>query len=85
MKLENRTAIVTGGAGYIGSTAAARLAAEGASVIICDICAGEARKVADRINAEGGCAEAMGTDVSNTESIENMVDHVIDKYGQIRR
>jgi NAD(P)-dependent dehydrogenase (short-subunit alcohol dehydrogenase family) len=51
MRLEGRKALVTGGASGIGAAIAARLAAEGAEVVIGDLNADGARSAADEIGA----------------------------------
>lgn len=79
----NKVAIVTGGAGYIGSTTAKRLASDGARVIVCDVNGELARAVADTIIADGGEAMAVETDVRSTASIDDMVGQVIGRLGRI--
>jgi NAD(P)-dependent dehydrogenase (short-subunit alcohol dehydrogenase family) len=50
-RLEDKVAIVTGGAGGIGSATARRLASEGARVVVADINLPQASEVADSIGA----------------------------------
>ena len=52
ISLEGRVALVTGGAGFIGSEMARALAEVGASVVIIDIDLNRCRKIADGINKE---------------------------------
>jgi 3(or 17)beta-hydroxysteroid dehydrogenase len=59
-KLQNKSALVTGGAGGIGEAIARCFAREGASVIVADINAGDGERVAREI---GGCFFAL--DVSS--------------------
>ena len=83
MSLEGKVAIVTGGAGYIGSTAAKRLASDGAAVVVCDVNGEAALTVAEKISADGGMATAIETDVRSSASVEVMVAQTIEKYGQV--
>lgn len=83
MGLENRVAIVTGAAGYIGSTTAKRLASDGATVVVCDVNADLARAVAGGITADGGLAMAVAADVRSTASVQDMVAQVIEQHGRI--
>jgi len=83
MNLDGKVAIVTGSAGYIGSTAAKRLASDGAAVIVCDVDGELAQGVAEAIIADGGKATAIETDVTSTESIAAMVAQTIEQYGRI--
>ncbi|MGI5817093.1 MAG: SDR family NAD(P)-dependent oxidoreductase [Armatimonadota bacterium] len=83
MSLKSKVAIVTGGAGYIGSTTARRLASEGATVVVSDVNRELAAEVADAIVAEGGSATAIETDVTSTRSIEAMVAQTIEQHGRI--
>lgn len=64
-RLENKTAIVTGGASGIGLAISRRFAMEGASVHILDLKQEEAEKAATQIRSEGGQAIAHACDVSN--------------------
>jgi len=83
MTLEGKVAIVTGGAGYIGSTTAKRLASGGAVVVVCDANGRVGQTVAEAIVADGGRAMAVETDVRSTASIGAMVEQVIEQHGHI--
>ncbi len=65
MKLVNKVAIVTGGGQGIGRTYAQRFAQEGAKVVIADIALDNAQRVAEEIEANGGQALPIYTDVTN--------------------
>ncbi|WP_338728575.1 SDR family oxidoreductase [Haladaptatus sp. DJG-WS-42] len=57
--LSGKTALVTGGAGRIGSEDCRVLAAEGATVVVLDVAAEAAETVANEIRAAGGTAHAV--------------------------
>jgi 2-hydroxycyclohexanecarboxyl-CoA dehydrogenase len=69
MRLEGRTALVTGAAGGIGSATCRRLAAEGAAVAVTDLNLEGAHEVAAEI---GGRAYEL--DVRSTDSIRSAVE-----------
>ncbi len=71
MRLEGRTALVTGGGSGIGEAIVARLAAEGATVFIGDIDDDNAARVA----ADAG-AEAVHLDVTDPASARAAVDRI---------
>jgi len=83
MSLDGRIAIVTGGAGYIGSTTARRLAKDSATVVIADVLEDLAQQVADSIVAAGGQAMAIVTNVREVDSVDAMVQQVVETYGRI--
>jgi 2-hydroxycyclohexanecarboxyl-CoA dehydrogenase len=78
MRLEGRTALVTGGAGAIGAATARRLTAEGARVAVGDLDLEGARQVAGDID---GIATAL--DVTDTASVARAVATVADALGPV--
>jgi 2-hydroxycyclohexanecarboxyl-CoA dehydrogenase len=78
MRLEGRTALVTGGAGGIGAATARRLAAEGARVALGDLDLDTARAVAAEID---GVATEL--DVTDTGSVGRAVAAVGDALGPV--
>jgi 2-hydroxycyclohexanecarboxyl-CoA dehydrogenase len=78
MRLEGRTALVTGGAGGIGAATARRLAAEGARVAVGDLDLDAARAVAAEID---GFATEL--DVADTASVGRAVAAVAGALGPV--
>jgi NAD(P)-dependent dehydrogenase (short-subunit alcohol dehydrogenase family) len=76
--LAGKVAVVTGGASGIGKGIAARLAAEGARVIIADI----QRDALEATAAELG-VDGIPTDVSDSASVESLARTVVEKYGTV--
>ncbi|WP_402844214.1 SDR family NAD(P)-dependent oxidoreductase [Microbacterium sp. GXS0129] len=83
MRLENKKAIVTGGAGGIGRATCLALAAEGADVAVVDLNTEAAEAVAAEIRAAGGIAIAIGADVSQEADIRRVVETVVAEFGTV--
>jgi rhamnulose-1-phosphate aldolase/alcohol dehydrogenase len=82
-ELARRIALVTGGASGIGRGAALRLAAEDAHVVVADLDAAGARKVADEANAAAGSGRAIGVgmDVTSELSVRAALEEAVLAYG----
>ena len=80
MKLEDRVAIVTGGAQGIGKAIADKLSDEGASVVIADI-----NEEGAKVAAEGLTGEGLGlrADVSDPGDVQAMVDATLERFGRV--
>jgi 3-oxoacyl-[acyl-carrier protein] reductase len=81
--LDNKVAIVTGGARGLGKAYCLEMAKEGAKVVVADIMEKEAKAVADEIKAAGGQAIAVKTDVTSEESTVSMAETAVKKFGRI--
>lgn len=82
-RLGGRVAIVTGGASGIGRASARRLAAEGAAVAIGDLDEPGAQRVASEIEAAGGRALAIRTDVSEEVDFEALIRLTVARFGRL--
>ena len=82
-RLDGKVAVVTAAAGGIAGASARRFAAEGASVLVCDIDLDGAERTAANISAAGGTARAQHCDVADPESAAAAVEAVIDALGAI--
>jgi len=81
--IAGKVAIVTGGASGIGRAISLVLARFGARVVIADLVIAHAQRTVSEIEASGGKAIAVKTDVTNHRSVEQMVNETIKKYGKI--
>jgi len=81
MRLMGKVIIVTGGARGLGKEYAMRLSREGARLVISDILDGSGVKA--EIEATGGKALALYTDVSDERSVAAMVRQAVDEFGRI--
>src|SRR2546428_4764259 len=83
VRLADAAAIVTGGGHGIGRHYAHGLAGEGAAVVIAELDGPAAEAAAAEINAEGGRALAVPTDVSDEASVKNMVAQTLQAFGKV--
>lgn len=83
MKLLNKVAVITGAGAGIGRAIAIRFAAEGARVAVTDINVDAAQNVAEKICAEGGCAQAYRCDVMDQAQIEQAMQRATADLGEI--
>lgn len=83
MRLANKNAIVTGGAGGIGRATALAFAAEGAQVAVIDLRADAAEAVAAEIRAAGGTAVAIAADVSSEADVLRLIAATVEAFGGV--
>lgn len=83
LDLTGKVAIITGGGDGIGKAAAEILSSAGASVVVSDISADKAHKVADSITAAGGKASAVVCNVLESADLSNLVDFAVSTYGTV--
>ena len=83
--LQNRTAVVTGGAGRIGRADCRLLANEGANVVVLDVDADGASEVADEIDGTAGAGDAMALecDLTDVDDVQHSMADVRDEFGGV--
>ena len=82
--VQDRVALVTGGAQGIGEGIAHRLAEGGAKVGVLDLQQDAAQAVADAIKAKGGQAIGLGADVSKRDQVQAAVDQLVGEFGGLQ-
>ncbi len=82
-RLEDKVAIVTGGASGLGRTFCLALAQEGASLVVADIKEKEAQQTASEIKEKGGQAISIKTDVTSEAATLAMAKETIKQFGKI--
>jgi len=83
MKLLDRVAVITGSGSGIGRASALQFAKEGARVVVADINLAAAQETARLIQAGGGTARAVLTDVADPASVQNLVAETLSAFSQI--
>lgn len=81
--LTGKVAVVTGGAGGIGRALALGIAECGADVIIASRQLGHLERVAEEIRAKGRKALAVTVDVTQEQSVVDMVTHILEEFPRI--
>ena len=85
MRLNNKTAIVTGGSRGIGRAICIKFAQEGADVIVNYIkgCEQDAQRVVEEIKKIGQKSRAIQADVGIMSEVENLIKESIEEFGHI--
>lgn len=81
--LDQRVAVVTGGAGLLGAEFCRTLAQAGANVVIADLDSKRADDLAYALVQDGYQAVSASTDVADPESVRRMVSVTLDVYGRL--
>lgn len=79
---EGRVVLITGGATGIGRATALEFAKRGANIVIGDIDE-RALETVELVRAENVQAEFLKTDVSNSESVNALIDFTVEKFGRL--
>ena len=81
--IDNKVAIVTGGGGGIGGAIVQRFAREGAKLAVADINRDNAEARVNEVSGRGGDAIAIAADVTNKQSVADMVKATLERWGKI--
>ena len=81
--LDNRIALVTGGASGIGRATCLLLAREGARVVVADLQQDKAGKTVELVKAAGGEAMSVACDVTKSGEVEGLVQACVSRHGRL--
>lgn len=81
--LQDRAIIVTGGGAGIGRAASQAFAKAGANVVIADLDEAGGNETAALIEADGGTAMFLRTDVAKEADVAALVDRTVDRFGKL--
>ncbi|MBW6473444.1 MAG: SDR family oxidoreductase [Anaerolineaceae bacterium] len=79
--MKNKAVIVTGGAGLLGQQFSKTLAEAGAGVVVADLLIEKAEDIAIDLRKSGYQAIAVQVDITDKNSVENLVAKTIKEYG----
>ena len=83
MRLEGKTAIITGAASGMGAAEATLFAGEGCKVIVSDLSDDLGQGVVDEIKKAGGEAHFVHTDVTSPDSWDALIEETLEIFGAI--
>ncbi|GGD66848.1 SDR family oxidoreductase [Paenibacillus nasutitermitis] len=83
MKLQSKSAVITGAASGMGKAMALLFAQEGACVVVADVNESEINSVVAEITAAGGRAVGVKSDITKEEDVQRMIDTAVQSFGSL--
>jgi len=81
--LRNKVSIITGASSGIGEATAQTLAKAGSYVVLAARRADRLQAVKERIEADGGKALVVTTDVTNGKDVQNLAEQAVKQFGKV--
>jgi len=81
--IKGKVVVITGASSGLGAATARLLSAEGANVVLGARRVDRIQSLADELNAKGGKAIAIATDVTDHDQVKHLVDAAVQKFGRI--
>lgn len=81
-RLDNRVAIITGGASSLGQSLARGLAEAGATIVIASRNLESCQRFATELKERGGSAVGLRLDLTDEQSIDALAHEVVERYGR---
>jgi NAD(P)-dependent dehydrogenase (short-subunit alcohol dehydrogenase family) len=82
-RLQNKSAVITGGANGIGRATAELFAREGARIVVTDVDAEGLGRLCEELKAQGSTVASVVGDVSRAEDACAMIEAAVDRYGRL--
>lgn len=83
MRLQDKVAVITGGASGIGLAAAQLFAAEGAAVVIGDLDQQQSEQAAEEVRSAGGRALGVAVDAMSEDSLAGLIRAAVGEFGRL--
>lgn len=83
MKLNDKVAVITGGAIGIGAAIARLFAREGAEIALIDIDATRGQETCQKIESGGGSCQFYQADVSNAEQVARVLGQIVQDFKRV--
>src|SRR5699024_5368764 len=83
MRLNGKTAIITGGGGEIGRATALRFSEEDAQIVVADINEKDGLETVDLVEKKNGEAIFIKTDMTQEKNVEYLVEQTLDHIGKL--